>query len=75
MILDLDCVDIYEQCNGMGHFIEKIKPYRKSGFLIRYGVASLFGGHAVTHNDIAKNPIIRYILFENAIPCEPIAIL
>ncbi len=38
MILDLDCVDIYEQCNGMGHFIEKIKPYRKSGFLIRYGV-------------------------------------
>lgn len=27
------------------------------------------------HNDIAKNPIIRYILFENAISCEPIAIL
>ena len=26
-------------------------------------------------NHIAKNPIIRYILFENAIPCESIAIL
>ena len=55
----------------MGHFIEKIKPYRKSGFLIRYGVASLFGGHAVTHNDIAKNPIIRYLCLKTQSRVNP----